>query len=152
MSLPLTRELMLGQLTRMNDIWRKYHDGQELARATASYHEALNDLDLQQVAGGVALAIKEESRMPYPSKLREYALRWTGANRITLKPPKADEGAEYSCRVCQATPRRAWLRTATGDRVARYVIACDRSKHGPQSPFHIPLPESFDRWCTGEDA
>lgn len=147
----VTKGNMFGQLERLNLVFTKY-PVEQLRSLAAGYAEALNDLDLEQVAEAVGLALKEEPRFPAPVKLREYAKRWTQYARPTLpRLPMAQEptGPQPVCRVCGAMPRLAWLegrdwKTGEAFHVKRYIAPCDMSRHAEGG---VPYPTTFLDWA-----
>lgn len=146
---PLTIEVMARELARLNAVFPKYSDA-DFVQLARGYREALSDLDAEQVAGAVGLAIREEQRFPVPAKLREHSRAWGKANRITLLPAPFPTDDDVLCRVCGARPRLARLegthhRTGETFLFERMVGACDASRH-PIGGWHVPLPPGFLSW------
>lgn len=142
---------MLAQLVRLNDTWPRWDtDDQQFERMSYSYHESLNDLDAEAVAGGVGVWIRTNTnhRWPSPAQVRECAVKWITANRDLRVRWKPEEGA---CAVCGAKPRWAELSARdwrTGDTgvVVRMIHPCDAERHGAGSPY-VPFPPNFIRWA-----
>jgi len=149
---PLTKSLLVTQLERLNAVFSKY-DADELLRVAGGYHEALNDLDLEQVQGAVGTALREEPRFPVPAKLREHARNWRERNRPKLMTvaPTPEEGVQPVCRICGAMPALAWLETRhwkTGEvsQIKRYIAPCNDRKH-PAGTGYVPFPPNFLGWA-----
>ena len=150
---PTTIGSLAPQFERLNSVFTKY-TSDALRGITRGYLEALNDLDSEQVAGAVSLALKEEPRFPVPSKLRELAKRWTTVSRPTLLPVPVAEvttGPQPVCRVCGALPRLAWLettdwKTQATSQVKRYIAPCDARRH--QNSGFVPFPPNFIDWAV----
>lgn len=148
---PLTTEVLLKQMERLNDVFGKFAAGDEILRATVAYREALGDLDCEQVEGAVSMALKLEPRFPYPAKLREHAKAWTSANRAELPPMRhTSTDGEVVCPICKAGPRWAWLvvrdaKTNNERYVKRCIAPCDPTRH-PKGGWYVPMPENFLEW------
>lgn len=153
---PLTTESLFTEMQRLNSVFGKFGNAEELSRATAAYKEALADLDLEQVQGAVTLALKHEPRFPYPSKLREHAKTWVGANRIEVdKLPRKATDDDIVCRICGSQARWAWveakdLRTGEERMVKRCIAPCDETRH-PLGGWYIPAPANFVAWVEDEE-
>lgn len=156
MRLPVTPSAIAPQLARMNAVFTKYKLD-DLEGLAVGYAEALEDLDVEAVVGGVGLAIKEEPRFPVPSKLRELAKRWVAAARPTLWPAPvaaAQDGVQPVCRVCGTQPRLAWLEgqvwrdgrlTDETFQHKRYIAPCNDRQH-PAGTGYVPFPPNFLGW------
>lgn len=147
---PLTTEVLLKQMERLNDVFNKFAAGDEILRATAAYREALSDLDNEQVEGAVSMALKIEPRFPYPAKLREHAKAWTSANRAELPPLRHVSSSDVACHTCGARGRWAWLvardaKTNNERYVKRCIAPCNPKRH-PKGGWYVPMPENFVEW------
>jgi hypothetical protein len=153
MRAPLTPKSLVEQMGRLNAVFPKFGDADELTRAASAYFESLNDLDAEQLAGAVSLSLKNEQRFPVPAKIREHARSWTQANRPQLQPiARAEqEGEARLCPHCNARPRLAWVEVVkdrkTGEMhaIQRYLAACHPHQH-PRGTGYVPTPDNFIRW------
>ena len=150
MRAPVTQLSMLDQMRRLNTVFGKFDEGEELARAAAGYYESLRDIDLEAIAGAVGLALKTEQRFPYPAKLREYAAKWSTVNRVVVEA-KRDPADERVCRYCSSRPRWAWLerrdpQTAAVEHVERCICPCIPEQH-PVGTGYVPMPANFIAWA-----
>lgn len=151
---PLTTETLFLEMQRLNSVFNKFANAEELSRATAAYKDALGDFDLELLQGAVGLAIKLEPRFPYPAKLREHARAWGAANRPELPAQRVTRDGDVVCPVCGAGPRWAWLQATdvtTGEArmVKRCLAPCDPTRH-PKGSWYVPMPENFVEWIDDD--
>lgn len=153
---PLTPQGMAEQLVRLNDTWPRFDtDEDQIVRLAKTYHEALQDLDAEAVAGGIGLWIRTctTNRWPGPAQVRESAMAWVKVNRASPDLPRP--GADGSCPTCKAAPRWAvlqvtdWL-TNEPSRIVRQIHPCLSERHPDNSPY-VPFPTNFVRWATNTD-
>lgn len=139
--------LMGEQLQRLNDVFPKFTPGSDAFKRLAyAYAEAFRDADLQEIVGGVSLAIAQADRFPPPAKLREYCRDWLKANRVDpIKAREAAQGEHPGCVLCGAVPRWGWHRRDDGSEYSRMVLICDRSKH-PAGTRYNGTPPNFIGW------
>jgi len=148
----LTPSTTLAQLERLNAVFAK-HTADELRRLAGGYHEALKDLDEEQVAGAISVALREEPRFPVPAKIREHARAWRERNRpqlLAVARPE-DERSDVVCKTCGSTARMAWLEGTTWGKdrtslhVKRYIAPCNPQRHPPGTGY-VPYPPTFLGW------
>jgi len=145
---PSTRTTIGALLNRLNAVYQR-HDPGTLTAMIPGWHDALGDLDAQQLDGAVGLAIRDEQRFPTPAKLREHARTWRERNRLVGAPVSRDGGDDHGlCRYCRAQPRLARLHGTQADgapcELLRYAIPCDTSVTHPHG--FVPYPDGFIRW------
>lgn len=151
MRTPLTKQLMLQELARLNQVFGKFDD-EELARTSAGYFEALSDIDHEAIGGAVGLALKSEQRFPYPSKLREHAGEWKRRNRIELGPDPRARKEGHVCPFCSTEPRLAWLeveRNGEPSHLQRFIAPCYLEQH-PKGMGGVPFPANFVAWVEDD--
>lgn len=154
---PLTKVDVLDQLIRLNDTWPRYDAGDEqFERMAHSFHETLQDLDAEAVAGGVGVWVRTSvtNRWPSPAQIREMAGRWIAANRVVL-PHVSSFSPDAACQTCGAVPRPATLRgedhkTKLPFLVERIILACHPDRHPPGSHYSA-YPSNFVRWSDTPD-
>jgi len=150
---PVTITVVTRELARLNGLFAKW-SAAELEGVARGYREALDDLDAEQLAGAVGMAMREETRFPPPAVLRAHAKVWRAANRPGLLPayaPTPDAavaGEAPVCRVCGSRPRLAWIegrhhRTGEVFHVKRYIAPCDPTRH---TGGYVPAPPEFRGW------
>jgi hypothetical protein len=148
---PTTRKTITALLERLNAVYQR-HDPATLTAMGHGWHDALGDLDAEQLDGAVTLAIRDEQRFPTPAKLREHARTWRERNRLHGAPvARTDDAGHGRCRYCHAEPRLARLNGIQADGtpgdVLRYIIPCDTSRPHPHG--YVPYPAEFRCWDTG---
>jgi hypothetical protein len=154
---PVTMAVVVRELRRLNVLFAKF-SAAELEAVARGYHEALSDLDAEQLAGATTVAMREETRFPAPATLRTHARSWRQANRpeiqVAARPINSSEPDAPVCRQCGARPRLAWIEgRAWKDgkisdevfHVKRYIAPCDPSRHG--STGFVPYPPTFHSWA-----
>lgn len=144
---PSTRKTIAAVLERLNAVYQRY-DAKTLTAMGPGWHDALGDLDAEQLDGAVALAIRDEQRFPSPAKLREYARTWRERNRLVGAPvARPMDGTDALCRYCDATARMARLagteRDGTPCEIRRY-LPCHTDRAHPHG--FVPYPTNFLRW------
>jgi hypothetical protein len=145
---PITTEVVLTQLQRLNAVFPKYGDT-DFRALSHGYREALEDLDAEQLHGAVSLAIREEKRFPAPAVIREHARTWSKANRTSVAPVELSD-ENVLCKVCGAKPRLAWIEgwdhaTQQPRQLQRFIGSCIVERH-PIGSWHVPLPQGFLEW------
>ena len=150
---PSTRKDIAAVLDRLNAVYQR-HDAATLTAMGYGWHDALGDLDAQQLDGAAGLAIRDEQRFPTPAKLREYARTWREGNRVSVARVERDTDATAAlCRYCGSRPRLAWIagteRDGTPNELRRFIAPFDPHQAHPYGL--IPYPETFLRWADVED-